>query len=95
MATEMEMLSSNLLAAFTNLVDIGKYHMNRGTDAGPLWHAVQEDDDVYVVLEVQLPKSEKIQTFVEIDNDSFGTLTGVRVPVGKTTDYPALYGDAS
>lgn len=88
-------MGSALIEGITAIADIARYHMNRGIESDRDWHAHQEDDQVFVVLEIALPKSSAMPLFVEIDNNTAGVMTGIRIPVGTTADFPKLYGGSN
>lgn len=86
-------ISKGMISSMTGIRDAAIYTMKRGIDSHNEWHSVREGDDVYVVLHIGLPETDEFPMYAEVDSDTYGKLTGIRLPVGNASDYPKLYGD--
>jgi len=91
MLDETAVLGKQLVAGMKEFADGAVYNMKRGIDGDKGWHAEQDDESVFVVLELGLPKIADFPMLVEIEGETYGVMTGIRIPVGTIQDYPVLY----
>jgi hypothetical protein len=80
-----------MLKGFQELMETAVWNMKQGVAYTDTWHTDQEDDQAFVVIDLALPQSDDLKLYIEIDGDTYGTLTGIRIPVGKTYDFPKVF----